>query len=570
MICPYFTPPLYFLFSPELPELLYYAHIPSAFVGLLVGLFLFVNGRHLLLNRLLFAIALFFSLWTLANLILWTSVESEFLLFVWTFDVILTSLIAVFSVYFVYVFLDEERRDVSPRQKVLFLFLLSPALILAPTYLNLSGFDIANCDAFGFEGAAYKLYYIALNVLAMVWILVLMVRKYRTAAPDFRKQISLMGVGIELFLFSFFTIVFLADYLTEHGFFADSRLEFYGLFGMAVFMAFVGYLIVQYRTFNVGLLAAQALVVAQALLIASEFTFAQNNLNRLLIAITLVLTGTMGVFLVRSVKREIKARTQVELLAKDLSEANRRQEGLINFLSHEVKGFLTRYQGFFAGLVDGDYGSLPDEARKMAERALPQSREDVHMVMDILQASSIKKGVMTFKSEPFDLAAVARDIVSSLEPAARAKGLVLALEGDGSVMVTGDKTQIADHVVRNLVQNAVTYTKEGSVVVGVRAESDSAILSVKDTGVGLSDADKARLFTEGGRGEKSQEINVHSTGYGLFIAKSIVEAHGGVIRADSAGPGTGSTFTVTLPLRNEAYERAKASAANETASIQSA
>lgn len=570
MICPYFAPPLYFLFSPELPELLYYAHIPSAFVGLLVGLFLFLNGRHLLLNRLLFAIALFFSLWTFANLILWTSVESEFLLFVWTFDVILTSLIAVFSVYFVYVFLDEERRDVSPRQKVLFLFLLSPALILAPTYLNLSGFDIANCDAFGFEGAAYKLYYIALNVLAMLWILVLMVRKYRRAAPDFRKQISLMGVGIELFLFSFFTIVFLADYLTEHGFFADSRLEFYGLFGMAVFMAFVGYLIVQYRTFNVGLLAAQALVVAQAVLISSQLTFVKSVTNFILTGVTLVITGAMGFFLIRSVKREVEARKEIEALAKDLSEANRRQEGLINFLSHEVKGFLTRYQGFFAGLVDGDYGSLPDEARKMAERALPQSREDVHMVMDILQASSIKKGAMTFKSEPFDLAAVARDIVSSLEPAARAKGLALALEGDGPVMVTGDKTQIADHVVRNLVQNAVTYTKEGSVVVGVRVEGGSVTLSVTDTGVGLSDTDKARLFTEGGRGEKSQEINVHSTGYGLFIAKSIVEAHGGAIRADSAGPGTGSTFTVTLPLRSEAYERAKASAANETASIQSA
>ena len=78
-------------------------------------------------------------------------------------------------------------------------------------------------------------------------------------------------------------------------------------------------------------------------------------------------------------------------------------------------------------------------------------------------------------------------------------------------------------------------------------KTDSGILfSVKDTGVGLAKEDKERLFTEGGKGKNSQKINVDSTGFGLFIAKSIVEAHNGRIWAESEGEGKGSEFRVEL------------------------
>ena len=70
---------------------------------------------------------------------------------------------------------------------------------------------------------------------------------------------------------------------------------------------------------------------------------------------------------------------------------------------------------------------------------------------------------------------------------------------------------------------------------------------MKDTGIGINEEDKERLFTEGGHGKDSQKVNAHSTGYGLFIAKSIVLAHGGTIRAESDGEGKGSTFIVEFP-----------------------
>ena len=114
--------------------------------------------------------------------------------------------------------------------------------------------------------------------------------------------------------------------------------------------------------------------------------------------------------------------------------------------------------------------------------------------------------------------------------------------------VTGDKEKLGDNVLRNLIDNAINYTPQGSVEVSLTKRDGKAIVAVKDTGVGISDEDKAHLFTEGGKGKDSNKINVHSTGYGLFIAKGIVEAHKGTIRAESEGPGNGSTFVVELPV----------------------
>ena len=85
------------------------------------------------------------------------------------------------------------------------------------------------------------------------------------------------------------------------------------------------------------------------------------------------------------------------------------------------------------------------------------------------------------------------------------------------------------------------------MTVGLSKKDGKIILSIKDTGVGISEEDKTHLFTEGGRGKESLKVNVHSTGYGLYIAKGVVEAHHGRIWAESEGADKGSAFFVELP-----------------------
>ena len=117
----------------------------------------------------------------------------------------------------------------------------------------------------------------------------------------------------------------------------------------------------------------------------------------------------------------------------------------------------------------------------------------------------------------------------------------------GAYMIDGDEEKIRGHVIRNLIDNAIRYTQSGSISAGLSRHDGKIRFSVQDTGVGITPEDRARLFTEGGRGKDSIKINVHSTGYGLFIAKQVVEAHGGKIWAESEGAGKGSAFTAEFP-----------------------
>lgn len=548
MICHLFPEPSYLFFSPDLPGILYYSHIPATIVALLTGLFVFWNGRKFLLNQLLLVISICFSLWTLSNLISWTNIHSNVILFIWSFFGLLSSLISVFCIYFIYVFLAKGE-DITFRLRLTFLALVAPVLALAPTSFSLRGFNITRCDAFGFEVLPFELYYTSLGVLAMVWILILLIYRYRRATPDFKKQIILMGIGIEFFLFSFFTMGFLGSYLTSIGILPDSELEMYGLFGMIVFMVYIGIFLVRFKTFNVSLIGAQALIVSLVIVIGSEFFFIQSDINRILTAITLIITGAIGINLIRSVKKEIAQREHIEKLAGELQETNERQNTLLHFIGHEVKGFLTKDAGVFASLSESDFGALSEAQKTFIDRALVETRRGVDSVENILKASNLKKGTVTYTKAPFDLKALAAEAVEKARPAAKLKGLELSFTADeSSYQMTGDKVQINDHVLRNLIDNAVNYTPAGSIRVSLTKEDNKLVFAVQDTGIGITDEDKKRLFTEGGHGKDSQRVNAHSTGYGLYIAKQITEANGGAIRAESEGEGKGSTFTVEFPV----------------------
>src|SRR5690606_12484623 len=156
-----------------------------------------------------------FGIWTTVNLIAWTNIHSDLLLALWPLFGITTALISIFSIYFIYAFTRQEDAPLS--LKMAFLILLLPVLLFAHTDLNVSGFNISDCDAFGYEGFWYQAYYTTLGVVAMLWSLYFLVKKYFSSDKNFRKQILLMGIGIEFFLFTFFFITWLASYLTNIG-----------------------------------------------------------------------------------------------------------------------------------------------------------------------------------------------------------------------------------------------------------------------------------------------------------------------------------------------------------------
>jgi len=556
MICYLYEAPTYFLFSSEVPDLLYYSHIPAAVIALLVGLFVFINGRHFLLNKLLFLISVCFSLWTLVSLISWTNVQSNILLFSWTFYGVFFGLISVLCIYFIHVFLTQN--DVGLKTKLVFLFLLSPILLLAHTNLSLSGFDLAMCDAFRYEGFHFKLYTNLLGLLAMIWIAVLLILKYRTAQSELKRQIILMGVGIEFFLFSFFSLTFFATYLTKLGFFNDSRLELYGLFGMTFFMTMMGILIVRFKTFNISIVAPQALVVALLVLVASQFTFVDSVTAVVLTSITLILTSVAGLIIVRNVKKEIKQRKEIEQLAEKLEKANKRLKVLdqmksefVSIASHQLRSPLTSIRGYASMLLEGSYGKLSTKATEAIERIVDSSTYMASSIEDYLNVSRIEAGNMKYELSDFNLKTEAEHVADDKRQEAMKKGLLVTFKSDlntqGIINADIGKTR---QILHNLVNNAIKYTPRGTITIFAYDDKKNKkmYVDIVDSGIGMKSDELEDIFGKFERAHNANQTNVTGTGLGLFVARMMAQQMKGNVTAHSDGVGHGSTFRLEMHL----------------------
>ncbi|MDP1706990.1 MAG: ATP-binding protein [bacterium] len=378
--------------------------------------------------------------------------------------------------------------------------------------------------------------------LTVYWLL----RKYKRSKGDEKKQFGLVLSGIVIML-----ALVIATILVPIIYFGSIQfLTFTPLYTL-VFLGMTAYAITKYQLFNIKVLLTQALTLVLCIVLFARM-FGEETFNAQIIdGLILIVVAVFGFFLVRSVRKEVEQRERIEKLAEELQETNRRQETLMHFVGHEVKGFLTKDASTFAALYEGDFGQLPEPLKPIVSQALTQSRDGARSVTDILTASNQKKGTMTYTKEPFDLKALAEEVIDKAKSKAEEKGLVLSFSSDDSgapYTFNGDKGKIGDNVLRNIIDNSINYTPHGSVDVSLKKENNKFVISVKDTGVGITEEDKKMLFTEGGHGKDSQKVNVHSTGYGLFIAKNIVEAHGGTIRAVSDGAGKGSVFSIEFPV----------------------
>ncbi len=311
------------------------------------------------------------------------------------------------------------------------------------------------------------------------------------------------------------------------------------------------FVILRYKFFGIRVAAIGLLSFFLSTVIFINIIFAKTLSDILFTSSELILVLIFSFWLIRSVLGEVKQRELIEQQSRELTETNRRQENLLRFIGHEVKGSLTKDAAAFAALIEGDLGTIPEEAKLFMKRALTQTRGGARSVMNILKAANLKAGTVSFNMEPIDFKVLVKEAFGSFIQTASEKGLTYTLSINEKLepyTIVGDSMQLCEHLLRNLIDNAINYTPQGSVSVSLNKNSNGDIIfSIQDTGIGLTDDDKARLFTEGGHGKDSIKVNAHSTGYGLYIAKNIVEAHKGTIYAESEGFARGTRFIVELP-----------------------
>jgi len=237
---------------------------------------------------------------------------------------------------------------------------------------------------------------------------------------------------------------------------------------------------------------------------------------------------------------------QLVAVFRDVSEKHATEQLRADFLSmliHDIKAPLTVILGYAELLGDGP-GSLA-----MLEETLPRIRESgelIHgLVCNFLDLSRIEAGRLRLDPRPLDLDDLVREAIEQYAPRAARKGITLTFVPGEIAPFPADALQL-DRVIANLLGNAIKYTPAGGAVsVGTARRDGAAALVVKDTGPGIPAELLPHLFQKYRRARESRRVE--GTGLGLFIAKTIAEAHGGSIVVETA-PGAGSTFTVLLPL----------------------
>ena len=339
----------------------------------------------------------------------------------------------------------------------------------------------------------------------------------------------------------------------------NSSLEFYGLFGMTIFMVLMGILIVRFKTFNVGTTASQALVVALLILVASQFTYATTVTSMVLTSITLVLTALAGLIIVRSVKREIAQRQEIESLAVRLKKANKRLRELdqmksefVSIASHQLRSPLTSIRGYASMLLEGTYGKLSQKATEAVTRIADSSKYMAASVEDYLNVSRIEAGNMKYELMDFNLKDEASHVADDKRQEAMQKGLLVTFKSDmdthGIVNADIGKTR---QILHNLTNNALKYTPRGTIT--LFAHDDKKLkhmyIDLIDSGIGMKQDELEDIFGKFERAHNANQTNVTGTGLGLFVARKMARAMGGDVTAHSDGVGHGSTFRLTLPLQ---------------------
>jgi signal transduction histidine kinase len=225
------------------------------------------------------------------------------------------------------------------------------------------------------------------------------------------------------------------------------------------------------------------------------------------------------------------------------------QSDTIAVVLHQLKTPLVAIKWSLKMLLDKSIGPLNEEQESIISEDLINAERAIQEIQGILKADRIDRHELVLHLDAVNIAHVAESKIKQQIPTAEAKKISLKtdFERDLPETISLDADRIAD-VFQNLISNAICYTPKGGLVtVGIKRENESILVWVKDTGIGISPDHQASIFTKFYRTPNGAKSDPSGTGLGLYIAKSIVEKHGGKIWFESTAK-KGTTFYFSLPI----------------------
>jgi signal transduction histidine kinase len=528
---------------------LYYSHFFPSIAGLIIAIFVLKSDHRNKAAQALLFMTTMFAVWCYMALITWATERPDLMMFVWGAMNYPELLMYLGALYFIYAFYNGKFPPFKVELGIFLVFI--PMILLAPTSLNMEAFIFTDCARNAVEGPMIAYYLYGFEYLIIASILYLTIQERRKNKAN-KREVTIVSVGILSFLLLFSSGNFVGT------FFNNWMAGQVGLFGMPIFVALLGYILVRYQTFRVKLLATEALMAGQLLLLVSLLFVRTIESAQILAIITIVFFSILGVLLVKSVRKEVEQRQQIQKLATNLKNTNeqlkivdRQKSEFVSIASHQLRSPLTAIRGYTSMMLDGNFGQAPDAMREPISRIHESAKLMALSIEDFLNVSRIESGNIKYDTVDFNLKEQAEHIVDDLRPEAIHNGIMMVfrsnLTSKGVVNADIGKTQ---QILHNMINNALKYTKQGSITVFVHEDLNLKKLYVEiiDTGIGMSADTISGLFQKFARAKNANSINITGTGLGLFVAKEMAVAMGGDITAFSEGEGHGSHFVLTLPL----------------------
>lgn len=243
------------------------------------------------------------------------------------------------------------------------------------------------------------------------------------------------------------------------------------------------------------------------------------------------------------------------IVIKDNTEKKRLDDEKNSYLSvaaHNLRTPVTVIKGYADMLLGGDFGKITEEIKGPLTEIIHTSNRMTRMINDFLTISRVEQGRLNIKIKKFDIVPLLKGISVQIRVLTKEKNLKLVLKKlPSSLHVWGNPDKISE-VLFNLLDNAIKFTNEGSITINVNKENESVIISVSDTGEGISQDQQKNLFNKYFQIQSRQPISrgkEHGLGLGLYISRLIIESCGGKIWVESKLK-VGSKFSFSLPVKN--------------------
>ncbi len=258
-----------------------------------------------------------------------------------------------------------------------------------------------------------------------------------------------------------------------------------------------------------------------------------------------------------AVDRQAELEQQVEQATKKLIKANEEllqidatKDEFVSIASHQLRTPLTSVKGYLSMVLEGDAGPINDDQRKLLTEAFTSSDRMVRLIGDFLNVSRLQNGkFMIDRSLPVDLASLVVQEIANVKEVAAKKNIGIAYHQPARFPVLFIDEDKIRQVIMNYLDNAIFYSPEHTnIAVRLYTSDGSAVLEVVDKGMGVPKSVQKRLFTKFFRAENARRQRPDGTGVGLYLAKQVVDGHGGKLVFNSA-EGQGSTFGFRLPIK---------------------